>query len=103
MFSLLSLLKGQETNGVNNAQIPGAWKFFEHFINTSIFPPRTADEKVEDIFEKKKKNPRSYVDFFSYAWKLRGVCTVTDCQTIFGDMNSVKNWSVFPELALQWS
>lgn len=25
---------------------------------------------------------------------------MTDYQTIFGDMNSVKNWSVFPELTL---
>lgn len=25
---------------------------------------------------------------------------MTDCQTIFGYMNSVKNWSVFPGLTI---
>lgn len=25
---------------------------------------------------------------------------MTDCQTIFGYMNSVKNWSVLPELTM---
>lgn len=63
------------------------------------------DGKVEDTFEneniKNKIKPRSYLESSSYTWKLKGICTVTVCQTVFGDMKSVKNWSVFPELTPQ--
>jgi hypothetical protein len=60
-----------------------------------VFFSCSPDGKVEDIFDNIKTRTQSYPASFSYTQKLKGSCTVTDCQTIWGDTNSVQNCSPF--------
>lgn len=82
-------------NGVNRVQISGTWEFVEHYVKELGIFLCSPDGKLKTFENKNTKNKNqkpACVSLLHIETERQLHC---DRLSVFGDMNSVKNWSLF--------